>query len=386
MRNATPAGKGSRSADANMRKRNFFWPSIQQELLLRAALDTGPAAREAWTTWRAVADYDALDEGTLRLIPLLQANLQRLGIDDLLVSRMCETQRVSWYWNTQLMLRLKNVLTSFTSAGIETILLKGLPLALAYYDALDLRPIGDLDLMIRHRDWTAAIGILTAAGWRTEEGDADPLRRSTHAVAFKDRTGFEIDLHLSMFHECIEPEKLEPFWRRSVPLVTRNISSQILCSADQLLHCLVHGLRANDVSPVRWVADAVTILRREPRLDWPRLLDQTQRLRLGLPVSTGLNYLALTFPGLIPNEPLTQLSRYRPGLLEHVEWFARRHEHLTGQGARVGIFFRRYEGKPLAAKLAAVPSYFADTFGTKSAMQTIFVAGQKSLKALKGFF
>lgn len=369
-----------------MKKRNFFWPNIEQELLLRAALDTGQAARDAWTAWRAVVDYDALDEGTLRLIPLLHANLQHLGANDPLVSRMNERQRVSWYWSTQLMMRLKAVLATLAAAGIETILLKGLPLALAYYDAPDLRPIGDLDVMIRHRDWTTAIGVLTAAGWQAEEGDADPLRRSTHAVAFRDRAGFEIDLHLSIFHECIEPEKLEPFWRGSVPLVRGNITSQMLCPADQLLHCLAHGLRANDISPVRWVADAVTILRREPGMDWPRLLDQTQRLRLGLPVSTGLNYLALTFPGLIPNEPLTQLSRYRPGLLEHIEWFARRHEHLTGQGARVGIFFRRYEDKPLATKLARAPSYFSDTFETKSTMQTIFVAGQKSLKALKGFF
>jgi hypothetical protein len=368
-----------------MRKRDPLLPSLEQELLLKAALEAGEPARKAWAAWRGSFDYGALDEGTLRLAPLLHANLKRLGIADPLLARMSEVRRVAWYRQIQLTARLKAVLAAFAPAGIETLLLKGLPLGLAYYDDADLRPIGDLDLMIRHRDWGIAVDLLAATGWRAEESMTDPLLRSTHAIEFKDRTGYGLDLHHSPFHECLEPIKLEPFWARSVPLTTGDFSSRMLCPADQLLHCLTHGLRANEVATVRWVADAVMILRREPGLDWQRLLDQTARLRFGQPMATGLAYLTLTFPGLVPDDMPTRLRQYKASLFEHVESFARRHEHLTGQGSRFGYFFRLHEGKAFQAKLAQVPSYLADTFGTRPGVQTVRTMGHKAWKALKGF-
>jgi hypothetical protein len=368
-----------------MAKRETLWPTVQQDLLLKAALESGQIALDAWTAWRDTVDYDSLDGGTLRLAPLLRANLQRLGVDDPLLARMKDAQRLGWYLNAQLMARLKSVLALLTAGGIETILLKGLPLALAYYDDPDLRPIGDLDLMIRHCDWTRATAVLTAAGWRTDEPATDPVQRGVHADAFKDRTKFELDLHHSAFHECLEPEQLAPFWDRSIPLVAGSIASRMFCPADQLLHCLAHGLRANELSSVRWVADAVTILRRQPDLDWRLLFDETRRLRLGLPVATGLDYLAATFPGLVPDAALDQSARYRPTLSERIEWFARKHEHLTGQGSRVGFFFRLHDDKTMLAKLLHVPSFLAEMFGTTSPSDTLRIAHRKAVKAFKGF-
>jgi len=381
------AGRGH-PAIARARNREPLWPTLEQELLLRAALESGQPMLDAWTAWRTAFDYERLDDGTRRLVPLLHANLTRHGVCDDVLTRMGQVHRLSWFRSQQLMLRLKRALASFSAAGIETVLLKGLPLALAYYDDADLRPIGDIDVMIRHRDWRAATKILTETGWHLDHSweDEDPLQRGTHAVAFRDPHGVEFDLHHSPFHECLEPAKLAPFWDRAVPLVRPGIASRMLCPADQLLHCLTHGLRANEVATVRWVADAVTILRREPGLDWPLLLDQTRKLRLGRPVSTGLRYLASTFPGLVPESVLAELARYKPGLVERIEWYARGHEAVAGQGSRFGYFFRLYEGKPLIVKLAHMPSYLADIFWTNSGRQTVVALARKSAKALRGLF
>ncbi|HEV2674601.1 MAG TPA: nucleotidyltransferase family protein [Aliidongia sp.] len=366
-----------------MTKRETLLPSPEEELLLQAALGDRPTALPAWEAWCSAFDYDDLNSGTRRLFPLLHANLSAFGIVDRRLAPKDDSQRLGWYRSQQLMQRLRRVLSSFSDAGIETILLKGLPLAFAYYDHPDHRPIGDLDVMVRHRDWRRAVDILIATGWHTDDPEIDPLQRSAHAIVFIDRQGFEFDLHSSPFQECVELPKLEGFWNAAIPLVRPGIVSLSLCASDQLLHCLTHGLRRNEVSSVRWVADAVMILRREPELDWQRLLEQSAILRLRRPVSTGLAYVAALFPNLVPAKILGAFAGHTVGWLEHVEWHARKHERLTGPGSRLGAFFRLHGQRPLRDQLAALPSYLADTFGTRSRVETAIALGRKSLKALR---
>ena len=45
-----------------------FWPTSQQELLLRAALLPGKEAIDAWREWKSGVDVDQLDPGSLRLL------------------------------------------------------------------------------------------------------------------------------------------------------------------------------------------------------------------------------------------------------------------------------------------------------------------------------
>ncbi len=59
-----------------------WYPTRQQELLLRAALLDGDSARESWKEWRSAIDIDLIDLGSQRLLPLLYRNLNRLEIED----------------------------------------------------------------------------------------------------------------------------------------------------------------------------------------------------------------------------------------------------------------------------------------------------------------
>ena len=61
--------------------RSGCWPSLQQLLLLRAALWQGAAALAAWSEWADSADLDRIDNGSQRLLPLVYANLHALGLE-----------------------------------------------------------------------------------------------------------------------------------------------------------------------------------------------------------------------------------------------------------------------------------------------------------------
>src|SRR4051812_16274511 len=57
------------------------WPTEEQELLLRAALDPPRQARDAYRRWRSAVDPYRIDEGSRRLLPLVHRNFRRAGSD-----------------------------------------------------------------------------------------------------------------------------------------------------------------------------------------------------------------------------------------------------------------------------------------------------------------
>jgi hypothetical protein len=59
--------------------------------------------------------------------------------------------------------------------------------------------------------------------------------------------------------------------------------------ADQLLHTCLHGAQWNEVSPVRWLADATILIR--AGMDWARVEEQARRLERIQPVRDTILFL-----------------------------------------------------------------------------------------------
>ena len=58
------------------------WPTATQTMLLSAALaEDAIEALEAWARWRDAVDFENLDYGSHRLLPLLHRNLVRHGAE-----------------------------------------------------------------------------------------------------------------------------------------------------------------------------------------------------------------------------------------------------------------------------------------------------------------
>src|ERR1044071_9188610 len=113
-----------------MRVTYGLWPTPAQELLLRAALLEGAPARRAYETWESTVVIDTLDDGSIRLLPLLYQNLRHQGIDvrSATEGRLRGAYRQSWYKNQILLGALGEVVERFAKAEIPTLVLKGVPL------------------------------------------------------------------------------------------------------------------------------------------------------------------------------------------------------------------------------------------------------------------
>lgn len=303
---------------------NSCGPTPQQELLLRAALARGAEASRAWSEWKPALAADRLDLASRRLLPLLYRNLKKEGVEDPLMERLKDAYVRNWSRNQLVFRYMAGILRGLHDAGLKTMLLKGAPLVLLYYRDYGARAMADVDVLVPTQDALIALNLLRRNGWKR----ADPWPEILHesyvsvgsAACFSDSSGRQLDLHWHVLPECCREDADIDFWNRAIPIAFHGISTVTLDPADQLLHLCAHGVRWDPMPSFRWIADAVTLIRADARLDWARLTQQAEKRRLVWPVKEALNYLRNTFQAAVPDAALEMLRGTRTSRLEYVEF------------------------------------------------------------------
>lgn len=301
-------------------------PDARQELLLRACLCPPEEIGPYWQRWRATADIDNLDDASNRLLPLLYRNAEAGRVSDPEMARLRGIYRYHWCRNQLLLGELRGLLAALREASVEVLLLKGAALIDRYYKDPGLRPMSDLDIMVRPERMEAARAVLQNLGW-TPRVPVDfgriHAQRLVHAVDFvREKHGrtLEVDLHWTPLHRATWPDAERPFWTHALNTEMGGIPCRLLDPTHQLLHTCLHGGLWNAMPPFRWVADALWVLRADAgAVDWDRLLAEARTLNGHLLLRTTLSYLRDRFDAPIPAAVLTRLAGDRPSRYERLE-------------------------------------------------------------------
>jgi hypothetical protein len=312
---------GSRAQRAPAFDQPGLWPSVEQFLVLTAALADRDGALAAFAAWREDLDESLpFDQEIGRLLPLLYDNLQRLGCDDPLMDRLKGAYRMNWVKTQTLFAQLRPALEMLAAQGIEIIMLKGAPLAVAYYPKPAVRPMMDLDIAVPGTDAVRAMTMFEELGWRATWAPSPDVLRFRHSMAFVGPNGQEFDLHWRILPEFTDPRADAEFRRYTVPFEFLGQRLRMPDATRMLLHSVVHGVRWNQEPPVRWVADAITILRIRGRpIDWDGMVEFAARWQLSHRLSLGLGYLHEKFEVPVPGPILRALRERRPTWVERVE-------------------------------------------------------------------
>lgn len=298
----------------------YLWPTGEQRLLLEAGLFSGQRAIDAFHAWRSrVQLEDDFSVETLRLLPLVYHNLHELGVSDPIMPRLKGVYRHSWYRTNRLMHATAPVIAALSGAGIPVLLTKGVPLALSYYRNPALRPMADVDVVVPHARLDEALGILARHGWRGEWPESD-MRRFRHARQSWGPGDAEVDLHWRPMYESPLGAAERSFFETAEPLDFKGTTVLQPDPTHALVQNVVHGVRWNVETPVRWIADATTILRaRGADVDWDAVLHLADTHRVGQRLYLGLAYLAESFGCPIPQSALERLRARRTTLFERFE-------------------------------------------------------------------
>jgi hypothetical protein len=288
-----------------------------QLALLRAALLDEPEAAAAAKSWftlrRAEAvgfGLDALDLGSRRLLPLAYRNL-KTSVPAPLREELRLIHHEYWVENQKRLHHLESLLSWFEAHKVPTLILKGMALSLLHYHDMAARPCSDLDILVPEDRAQEVIDLLEQEGWAPflflPSAPKKPyFYRHTHAMPFKRPGSSDLDLHWHVLTEATFQGADRRFWCDSVPVAVKSVHTRALNPTDQLLHACIHGFRAAEISGIRWIADAIVILRTAP-MDWIRLAGLAKDLHVTLPLALSLSFLRATFPTPIPEEVVEEL-------------------------------------------------------------------------------
>ncbi len=338
--------------------RSVGWPRPEQELVLSAALAEGDEAIALWEEWSAAVTLDDVDPGSFRVLPLLYRTLANAGVEEERLAKLKGVYRQMWSRNQLLFHRAAHLLPRLAEAGVDTLLLKGAALVTLYYRDVGVRPMEDLDLLVPTADAPRAMQVLVANGWNPTTPRPESRVAVWHADSFSDPQGQNLDLHWNAFWELSNDSDL---WAGAVPTTLNGVPTKALGHADQLLHVCVHGLHWSPTPPIRWVADATTVIRvAGSELDWDRLVRVAVANHVTLPAGATLGYLAER-GAPVPPAVLADLTaakttyaerkafavtgrRPNPAKMLRVLWD--RHRRLRKEGGTIGFvtYVQRHAG------------------------------------------
>lgn len=195
------------------------------------------------------------------------------------------------------------VAAAFKQHRVDFVLLKGVDLISRLYGVRGLRPMADVDLLVRERDLPVIDKILLALGYR-QAIDGNP------AYILPD--GLKLDLVTSVWY-LDDPEALESLWQRAI---SRQIGAQrvsVMSGEDLLIYLTAYTVVHRAALSPRFANDLALLTQKES-LNWDFILAETEAHGLRAPLHHGLAY-ARARQGLcvIPDAVLKDFAARRLG-------------------------------------------------------------------------
>ena len=268
-------------------------------------------------------DWDAVLEASVRhgVAPLLARSLDGVGLSDDAVPAFARRALTALYDNSarrnrRLFTVLAEVVSEMRDAGAEPVGLKDIQLALEVFPDPALRPLGDIDLLVRQADWGAASGALQRLGFQPRpSADVPYILKYGPAQHFRRaRDEVWIDLQWNVMQREWDFHEEGRFtwdglgtWQRAVPMRVDGFELRVPVLEEMLFHLCLH-LEGHGYSELILFCDIAELLRsHREELDWDALLQITRAYRSESSVYYVLLLAERLLGAPVPPEILDQL-------------------------------------------------------------------------------
>lgn len=320
--------------------------------LLRAGFDALPAPTESPTLtdseWAQLVDYAEREHLAPVLYRALQASqrldqLPRASAQALHLAYV-RANIATWQWTTT----LDEVLAQFARAQIPVVLLKGAALSLALYADPALRPMGDLDLLIRAQDKTRAGALLRANGFTPLLDLTDGFREQFGSEQCYTRHGTRaatVDLHWNVINRPTYARALDAewFWAHTRDIAHKDRRVTILNWDAQLLHLAEHFIVHHQMRGIRWSFDIALLLSLHKNdLRWDTTLDAARRFEVLPALNAVLMHVADVWGVAAPEAVRARLAASSRDLSAQLAVVVATAERTDATVLREGLSFRTW--------------------------------------------
>lgn len=277
----------------------------------------GLSVVEAWRRcWQGDGISLIQQADSRRVAPLLYRRLEQSDLLRLLPSQTREALHEAYLCNllrnVTIRQQLSEVLRAFQDAGIPVVVLKGAHLAEIVYGDPALRPMADLDLLVRDQDLTRAETLLLEIGYgpMETEGGLD-YDRHHHLRPFVKPGAVPVEVHRTIERRSgAVAVEIGELWHRSREAVVAGVEARVLCPEDLLLHLCLHTAYNHrfEASLLHLCDIATTVERYGEEIDWPGLAASCERYGAGRFVHCALSLAADLLVAPVPPAALTALG------------------------------------------------------------------------------
>ncbi|MCI5195478.1 MAG: hypothetical protein D3919_04465 [Candidatus Electrothrix sp. AW5] len=299
---------------------------------------------------------------------LLYQSLSAPQFELIVPATITQTLRIPYlefFWqNTSLYNNLSNILKALQQKNIPVTLLKGAHLAQTVYSNIALRPMGDIDILVKKEDLLQAKEHLLGLGYTPfkETDIATASASCQHLSPMIKQDAPPVELHWTL-ESPTSPFTIdvEGLWQRARPASVGGVDTLTLSPEDLLLHlCLhtaAHHLYSNGLRALCDIRESIRHYREE--LDWKTVQLRAEEWGAGNAVYLTL-YLARSLLGA--DVPDTLLNRLQP-------------EEKTQQPIAAAQTFI-FSGSELDRHIAAAP-HTRSLFASRSVLQTVVLLLQR---------
>lgn len=279
-----------------------------------------------------VLDWDYIIDCSIEqsISPLFYWNLNKMNSSKYVPSEVMKSLQKMYYSNLArnifLYDELSKILTAFKEMGIDTIVLKGAFLAEEIYKNIGLRPMSDIDLLIKEKDLQKAKKELTELKYSATSIFPTKLHEQRHRMlngelSFKHQDkNSVIDIHwdIQPFQYTYKVD-VNKFWNNAKPVKISGVEILMFAPEDILQHLCLHVHKhitlsivfsnAPPVKPLRDHCDIAEITRHyKDTINWNYLLQSSKDYGIEEPISQGLSIAKNYFGAFVPEDFLSELE------------------------------------------------------------------------------
>jgi len=170
---------------------------------------------------------------------------------------------------------LVEILAAYEAAGIQALVIKGAALAHGFYPEPGLRPMSDVDLLVKRTDAYRAQELLTELGFQAPLPPADRLPGKHLLAAIRSVEGLtvSVELHHNLFNIGTRASlELNGLSGPPIPFALEGVTAYTLPHEEMLWHLCQHLTLIGQPFRLIWLVDIVGLAERyASEIDWARV-------------------------------------------------------------------------------------------------------------------
>lgn len=230
--------------------------------------------------------------------------------------------------NLSLFQELRRILQALNDAGIKVMVLKGAALAETVYGNPALRPMSDLDLLIRKEDFMKAERQLLALGYSLSAIEFPKWWAERFAGKRLYAKGNNLPIYVVEVHWHItnyiwirsdgRQAEVDRIWNKAQIVRIAGVNTLSLSVEDLILHISIHLAIQHFNFRLIWLRDIGELIRYcQERINWQEIIDRARQLGIERPMHYTLKCSQELLKAQVPDKVLAELKPPHTNSLEN---------------------------------------------------------------------